>query len=338
MRGSLKFTKGLQWQSSEVTGMYSRRQFGRYGAAALGSTLWGQSRVPKFASRFNGVQIGVQTYSYRSLRNPAEPWSQVGVERLMDRVVEAIVHDQINAAEFWIAFIEPPGGPGRTGVDPKLRENLRQWRISRPLDLFDRIRRKFNDAGIEIYAAMYNFSDDLTEPEIDVAFEMAEALGTNLLTANCTVRSIKRAAPCADKHRMMLAAHSEDAPFDPNIDGMVFGNNLLDALKWSPNMRITLDTGHFTAYGGDALNFVREHHDKIANLHLKDRLKNHPEPHTDQNTTEWGKGDAPLVQVLQLMKKEKYPFAACIEYEYPGQGTAVEEVRKCVEYARRALA
>jgi hypothetical protein len=34
------------------------------------------------------------------------------------------------------------------------------------------------------------------------------------------------------------------------------------------------------------------------------------------------------------MKKEKYGFAACIEYEYPGKGTAVEDLRKCVEYAR----
>jgi hypothetical protein len=36
------------------------------------------------------------------------------------------------------------------------------------------------------------------------------------------------------------------------------------------------------------------------------------------------------------MKKEKFEFAACIEYEYPGKGTAVEEVRECVEYAPAA--
>jgi sugar phosphate isomerase/epimerase len=318
--------------------MYTRRQFAALGAASLAPSIRGEPRVPRFASKFGGVQVGVETYSYRSLRNPSEQWSEAGVSRLMDRVVDAIVQDQLNAAEFWIAFIEPPGGPGRVAVDPKLRDNLRHWRTSRPLELFERTRKKFNDAGIEIYSAMFNFSDDLTDAEIDTAFEMAKALGTDLVTANCTVRSIRRAAPFADKHKMYLSAHSENAPFDPNIDGMVFGNNLLDALKWSPYMRITLDTGHFTAYGGDALNFLREHHDKIASLHLKDRLKNHPEPHTDQNTTEWGKGDAPLKQVLQLMKKENYGFAACIEYEYPGKGTAVEEVRKCVEYAKAALA
>jgi sugar phosphate isomerase/epimerase len=320
--------------------MNTRRQFAKtaLGAIPLTSLGFAQRRVPAFASKFSGVQIGAQTYSYRSLRNPSEAWSEAAVDRLMDRVVDGFIQDQINTAEFWIAFIEPPGGPGRNGVDPKARESLRKWRTSRPLGLFERTRKKFNDAGIDLYSAMFNFSDDLSEDEIDAAFEMAKALGTNILTANCTVRSIKRAAPFADKHKMYISAHSEDAPFDPNIDGMVFGNNLVQALTYSPYMRITLDTGHFTAYGGDVVKFVREHHDRIANLHLKDRLKNHPEPHTDENTTEFGKGDAPIKEVLQLMKKEKYGFPACIEYEYPGKGTAVEEVRKCVEYAKAVLA
>jgi sugar phosphate isomerase/epimerase len=135
-----------------------------------------------------------------------------------------------------------------------------------------------------------------------------------------------------------LCAHSEDAPFDPNIDGMVFADNLLDAIKLSPYMLITLDIGHFTAYGGDAVKFVREDHAKIVNLHLKDRLKNHPEPYTDENTPEWGKGDVPIKQVLQLMKAEKYPFPACIEYEYKSHKPAVAEVRRCLGYAGAALA
>jgi sugar phosphate isomerase/epimerase len=185
---------------------------------------------------------------------------------------------------------------------------------------------------------MFNLTDYIADEEIDSAFETAKALGTNIVTANCTVKSIKRAAPFADKHKIYLAAHSENAAFDDKIDGMVFGNNLLDALEYSPYMRITLDTGHFTAYGGDALKFVREHHDKIVNLHLKDRLKNHPEPHTDENTPEFGKGDAPIKEILQLMKREKYPFAATIEYEYKSDRPAVEEVRRCVEYAKAALA
>jgi sugar phosphate isomerase/epimerase len=320
--------------------MYTRRDFAKTALASipLVSAVGAPAKVGKFSSRFNGVQIGVQTYSYRSLRNSAESWSPEGVDRLMDRVVDAVVQDGINAVEFWIGLIEPPGGPGRTPPDPAARESIRKWRVGRPLEIFERCRKKYNDAGIDIFAAMFNFSDDCTDAEMESAFDMAKALGTSVVTANCTVRSIKRAAPFADKHNMLLSAHSENAPFDPNIDGMVFGDNLLAACKLSPGIRITLDIGHFTAYGGDVMKFVRENHALISNLHLKDRLKNHPEFHTDEDTPEWGKGNAPIEAVLQLMKSEKYPFPACIEYEYKSDRPAVEEVKRCLDYARAALA
>src|SRR5581483_3776086 len=257
-RSILRNATGWRCVARRSSCMYTRRHFARTALAAcpLVRAAFGQGRVAPFASRFGGVQIGVQTYSYRSLKDPQEPWSPAAIDRLLDRVVGAMVQNQINAAEFWIAFVEPPGGPGRTPTDPKLREALRKWRTSKPLQLFEGYRKKFNNAGIDIYSAMFNFSDDLSDDEVDTAFGMAKALGTNIVTANCTRRSIKRAAPFADKYKMYLSAHSEDAPFDPDIDGMVFGNNLEDALKYSPYMRVTLDTGHFTAYGGDVLSFV----------------------------------------------------------------------------------
>ncbi len=301
-----------------------------------------QNKVSKNASRLGGVQIAVQTYSYRTLRDFSKPLDLAGQKRLVDQITESIVKTGINACEFWIAFVEPVGGTySRTGTTPammKAREDLKKWRMTHPVEIFEYARKTLNSAGVEIYSAMFNLTDYITDAEIDSGFEAAKALGTNILSANCTVKSIKRAAPFADKHKVYLAAHSEDAAFDDNIDGMVFANNLLDALHYSPYMRITLDTGHFTAYGGDALKFVREHHDKIVNLHLKDRLKNHPEPHTDQNTTEFGKGDAPIKEILQLMKREKYPFAATIEYEYKSDRPAIDEVKRCLDYARGALA
>jgi len=180
--------------------------------------------------------------------------------------------------EFWLALLEPTGltfsYSNRYEATPahlQAREDLRSWRSSsQPKEIYSYAKEKLNAAGISVYSAMYNLTDWETDGEIDYAFEAAKTLGTNILRANCTVKSIKRGAPFADKHNVLLAAHSELAPFDTQINGMVFSNNLIDALKYSPNMRITLDTGHFTAYGGDALAFVREHHDKIVNLHLKD--------------------------------------------------------------------
>jgi hypothetical protein len=45
------------------------------------------------------------------------------------------------------------------------------------------------------------------------------------------------------------------------------------------------------------------------------------------------------VQILQLVKKNKWKMPATIELEYeiPEGSDAVKEVRKCLEYCERAL-
>jgi sugar phosphate isomerase/epimerase len=54
----------------------------------------------------------------------------------------------------------------------------------------------------------------------------------------------------------------------------------------------------------------------------------------------WGQGETPLKEVLQLMKRNKYKFAASIEFEYgtPEGSDVLTEVKKCVEYCKKALA
>ena len=104
------------------------------------------------------------------------------------------------------------------------------------------------------------------------------------------------------------------------------------ALAMSKYFRINLDIGHFTAANFDAVDFIQKHHDKIVLLHLKDRKKD------EGPNTVWGEGDTPIKQVLVLLKKNKYPIPAFIEYEYKGTGSSTEEVLRCYEYARQALA
>ena len=54
----------------------------------------------------------------------------------------------------------------------------------------------------------------------------------------------------------------------------------------------------------------------------------------------WGKGETPIAAVLQMMKKNKYKFPASIEYEYqtPEGSDVLAEIKKCVEYCKKALA
>ncbi|HYW72663.1 MAG TPA: hypothetical protein VE961_16690, partial [Pyrinomonadaceae bacterium] len=71
-----------------------------------------------------------------------------------------------------------------------------------------------------------------------------------------------------------------------------------------------------------------------TNLHLKDRKIN------QGPNMPWGQGDTQIKEILQLMKKEKYGFPACIELEYPVPegSTVMAELAKCVQYCKDALA
>ena len=69
-----------------------------------------------------------------------------------------------------------------------------------------------------------------------------------------------------------------------------------------------------------------------TNTALKDLKKNQGE------NMPWGQGDTPITEVLQLLKRNKWPIPAYIEYEYRGTGTPVEEVKKGFDYMRQALA
>ena len=77
---------------------------------------------------------------------------------------------------------------------------------------------------------------------------------------------------------------------------------------------------------------MRAHHEDITNIHLKDRKKN------QGDNMPWGQGDTPIREVLQLLKKERWPIRAYVEYEYRGDGTSVEKVKKCFAFAKQALA
>jgi sugar phosphate isomerase/epimerase len=90
---------------------------------------------------------------------------------------------------------------------------------------------------------------------------------------------------------------------------------------------------------------IETYHDRIASLHLKDRkgpasASENRGPGGGGPNMPWGKGETPLVEILQLMKKNKYKFPASIEYEYdsPEGSDVLAEIKKCVQFCKNALA
>ena len=156
-----------------------------------------------------------------------------------------------------------PAGRGARGAPPspeavKAREDLRKWRLETPLDHFRNVRKKFDAAGLTIHAYCYNMNASFTDAEIDRGFEIAQALGTDVITTSTTLDVAKRMAPIADKHKITVGMHNHSNLSDPNE--FATPESFAAAMKMSKYFKVNLDIGHFTAANYDPVAYIREHH------------------------------------------------------------------------------
>jgi sugar phosphate isomerase/epimerase len=310
--------------------MYTRREFGTLTLAGLTAPMFGGL----LDAGVNGVRLGVQTYSFRDLPRP--PGGDA-----VDVVINAMKECGLTECELFAPQVEPQfnegtrGARGARGAAPtpealKAREDLRKWRLETPLDHFRGIKKKFDAAGITVYAYNYSFNDSFSDQEIDRGFDMAKALGAEIITASTTVPVARKVVPFAEKHRMIVAMHGHSNVTDPKE--FATPDSFAAALAMSKYFKVNLDIGHFVSADFDPIAYLKAHHQDVTNLHLKDRKK-----HQGGNTP-WGQGDTPITEVLQLLKRERWPIRAYIEYEYQGAGSPIDETKKCFEYAKHALA
>ncbi|MHC4741072.1 MAG: sugar phosphate isomerase/epimerase family protein [Planctomycetota bacterium] len=293
----------------------SRRAF--MGAAAA---LAASSALPKIAlsagadkpdSKFKGVQIGVITYSYRSLPGNAED--------LLEYITKC-----------GISSIELMGGPvERFAGAPSGKDALRKWRLSTSMDRFRALRKMYNDAGVNIHIVKFGDigNGNMSDEQIEYYFNVAKVLGAKGITREISEAAAKRLGPIADKHGIMIGFHNHTQLKPTTYDGPI--------LTYGKYLGINLDIGHYVAGTNHSpIPLIEKHHKRILSLHLKDRKvnKGHNMP--------FGEGDTPVALVLQYMKRNKLTFPADIELEYkvPKGSDAVKEVTKCVQFCKTALA
>jgi sugar phosphate isomerase/epimerase len=292
----------------------SRREFHTLTAGALAAGALAPLRAqapPK--SLIAGVRVGAQSYSFR--------------DRPLDGVIAAMSSIGLSYCELWQDHIETREAIGAPEGASR-REALRRWRLQVPLDHFRDIRKKFDAAGITLTAYNLSFQNDFTDDEIARGFDMARALGVDVITASSKVSTAAKVDGHARRTGITVAFHnhSSTAP-----DEFAAPESFAAALEGrSDKLAINLDIGHFTAANYDALDYLDRHHSRIVSLHIKDRRR-------DQGPyVPFGEGDTPIVAVLQRLRDRKWDIPAQIEYEYRGQDT-VAEVRRSLEYCRRAL-
>jgi sugar phosphate isomerase/epimerase len=229
------------------------------------------------------------------------------------------------------------GGGGRAGQSPQQQAAARTqatalatWRTSVPMSKFADVRKKFNDAGVNIYAYRITLTADMPEAEYDYAFNAAKALGASQITMEhpTDLAVSKRIGDAAAKHQLNVGYHMHTKA---NMDAWN------DVMAQSPRNGIQLDIGHYVAGTGlSPVPFIEKHHARIYSMHLKDRKKL---CHDRSENMPWGEGDTPIADVLQCLKKNHWAIPAGIEFEYnvPPGSTWQAEIAKCVAYAHKAL-
>ena len=293
-------------------GNITRREFNGMAVAGVAALPAGFRAAQDSKGTVAGVRLGAQSYSFRDLP--------------LDGAIAGYVKAGLGFCELWQGHVEPKDAEGEDRS--KQRDKLRAWRLSVPLDEFTKIRKKFDDAGVQLTAYNLSFVDDFTDAEIRRGFEMGRALGVKVITASSTISVVPRLAPLAKEFGITVGLHNH-SKVTPNE--FATPDDFATATKGMPNLiAINLDIGHFTAANFDALDYLDKHHDRIVSLHIKDRTRNQG-PYTP-----FGEGDAPIVAVLQRLRDRKWAIPAQIEYEYRGADT-VDEVKRCADYCRAAL-
>ena len=265
-------------------------------------------------SKFGGVQVGAITYSYRTMP-----------DQTVEGMLNYILQSGINSVELLGAAVERYAGV------PEDRDDVPQWRASVSMDKFKEIKKMYNGKGVKIHLVNFGYSSSLTDEEIDYFFKVCKTLGAKGIVAEISDETGKRLAPFADKHKLYVVFHNHGQPGNPDF-------SFDRALAFGPRLMLNLDVGHY--YGATGLNpcdLIKRLNKRIFSLHLKDKTGPNDDP-KDTNKP-FGEGKTPLIEILQLLQKEKWPIYCDIELEYsiPQGSDDVKEVVKCVEYCRKAL-
>jgi sugar phosphate isomerase/epimerase len=302
-------------------------------SALLGAGLFIDNKslfaFDKLNSKFGGVQMGVITYSYRSLPGSAEQILQYCVDsgvsaiELMGDAAEDFAGAPSANKEVW-----------KTLKAPERNKQMAAWRETTSMDKFHELKKMYNKAGVSIYAFKPDaLSERNTDGEIEYALKAAKALGANSVTVELQKpEQSKRLGEIAAKHKVYIGYHAHTQATDTAWDL---------ALSQSPYNSMNLDCGHYIAAGGantkeTLLALIEAKHDRITSMHMKDRLN---KDHGSANKP-WGEGDTPIKEILSLLKEKKYKIPATVELEYevPKDSDPVKEVRKCIAFAKNILA
>lgn len=302
--------------------IYTRRELAKLALTALPaanllsfpSPVLAQRGGPKPNSTFAGVQVGMNV-----------PYNFGGRDMNPDELLGRIVQLGVSGVELRSQPVENfLGSPAADGKKVPAAE-MKKWRSTVSMDRVKAFRKKYEDAGVLIDIVKFDGVYDLSDDELDYSFTLAQTLGARAISCEIDVPKTQRLGQFADKHKMPVGLHGHGATTQTHWD-TAFG---YAKYNWA-----NLDLGHFLAGNNlSPIPVLKQYHDRITHIHVKDRKLN------NGATTPFGEGDTPIKEALRLIRDNRWPIQATIEFEYPmpaGSDRMIENA-KCLQYCKDAL-
>jgi sugar phosphate isomerase/epimerase len=319
---------------------YTRREFAKLALSVLPAT--GLLSIPgamsaadkpassrgKPNSKVAGVQIGINV-----------PYSFGGNAVSGDDTLANCVQLGLSAVELRAQPIEAfLGAPSHlvgaknavavAGAAASNAEQLREWRSKVAVARAAGFRKKYEDAGVRIEILKVDNLFKISPAELDYAFALAKTVGARAISSEISKSDDdhKRVGAFADKHQMLIGYHGHASTTPEHWE---------KAFSFAKYNGANVDIGHFIAGNeSSVVDFIKKHHARISHVHIKDRKRgNGP-------NMPFGEGDTPIVEVLRLIRDNKWNIQATIEFEYkvPAGSDRMTEIARAVKYCRNALA
>ncbi len=266
-------------------------------------------------SRVAGVHIGLNV-----------PYSFGNMAMTADEILKSCVQLGLSAVELRTQPVEAfMGGPVAMGKpDPA---TIRAWRESANLDRARDFRRIWRESGVLVDIIKVDGLFKMSDGELDYAFKLASTLGARAISTEISKddEELKRVGKFADKHKLFVAYHGHAATGPEEWER---------AFSFAEHNGANVDIGHFVAGDhGSPVPFITKHHARVTHVHIKDRKRgNGP-------NTPLGEGDTPIIEVLRLIRDNRWPIQATIEFEYkvPAGSDRMTELARTIKFCREAL-
>ena len=278
-----------------------------------------QSAAATNRSLINGVQFGLQPFCYHDLAMTRENRGEL---------IRRLVRNGMGMVELHATWVEPRFDD--PGVSTRRAREAAQWRLHPPAGYYQGVRKELDDAGVVTCSRITSTSTTATPTRKSTPRSKGQdprrARLRRLVWAGrvAAARAVSRPA----RHVRRPAQSRQPVRSRRVRQRSQHGDRTVDVAGLQDDARRpSLHRGRRRLRG-----FLERHHDRVAGMHVGDRRKH------NGRSAPFGEGDAPIIELLRMVRDNRWPIVALLEFEHGTLRPEVEEVDLMFDYCKRAVA